>query len=230
MPPNAHGASDGSDAENRHRDRPRVALARLREQRGKRRGALDHKIMEATLLTCGDLGYRHTTVEKVVERYGGYRTQFYSHFASLEECFATAYEEEAENLCEAILRAGGEAPDWHQGVRAALDLFAAYVDEHPAKASALLIDVHVAGGPAMDLREKLFERLARAIDSARRDTKSRHVPPPLTAAFMVNAVGAVAVSTLSTGYPQRLADTVPELVSLIVVAYFGDEGEPATQR
>jgi len=222
MPPKAPDASD-ADGGSREAKPPRVELARLRELQSRQRGELDRTIMEAVLLTSGEEGYRNVTVEKVIKRYGGYRFQFYRHFANLGECYAIAYEAEAEGLCREILRAGAMQPTWRKGLRAALERLASFAQEQPMKARALLIDVHVAGGPAMDSRKKMFERLSRAIDSARREIGSRHSPPPLTSSFMVSAIEAAVVSALFADDSRRFAEAVPELVRLIVVAYFGDE-------
>lgn len=178
--------------------------------------------MDATLAACGEIGYRAVTVDDVTERYGGSRAQFYSHFASLKECYAAAYETEAERLCTEILRAGGAEPSWRDGLHTALATTAAFVRERPLIARALLIDVHLAGEPAGELRKEMFERLSRAIDSARRETESRHSPPPLTALFMVSAIEAAVVAALTRGDPDGFAESAPELEQLVLAAYFGD--------
>jgi AcrR family transcriptional regulator len=185
--------------------------------------ALEEEIMGAMLLACGELGLRRVTVQDVLERYGGNRPQFYRHFANLGECYAAAYAAEAEHLCAEILRAGAAEPTWRRGLRAALDVLATFAREQPLTARALLIDVHIAGGPAMAKRKEIFERLSNAIDSARRETESRHSPPPLTALFIVSAIEASVVSALLSDEPRRFEEAVPELAQIAAAAYFGDE-------
>lgn len=175
------------------------------------------------LLVCGELGFRQVTVQAVLERYGGNRGQFYRHFANLGECYGVAYEVEAEHLCQEILRAGAAESTWRRGLRAALDALANFARQRPLAARALLIDVHIAGGPAMVKRKEMFERLSHAIDSARRETESRHSPPPLTALFMVSAIEASMVSALLSGEPERFEEAVPELAEVVAAAYFDDE-------
>jgi hypothetical protein len=86
-----------------------------------------------------------------------------------------------------------------------------------------VIQVHVAGGPALTKRYEVFERLTRAIDSARRETiASRHSPPPIAAAFMVGAVEQSVAMALLRGQPERFASAVPDLVSLAATIYFGE--------
>jgi AcrR family transcriptional regulator len=181
------------------------------------------KVVRATLLTCGELGYHRTTVERVLERHGGYRFQFYRHFANLDDAYAAAYEQEASGLCDELLRAGAAQPTWQLGLRAALHRLAAETRERPTILRALLLDVYIAGEPAMSVRNKLFERLSRAIDSARRESGSSQAPPPLAAAFMVSAIEAAVASALVSGEPGLFAEAVPELAHLVVAAFLGDE-------
>lgn len=179
--------------------------------------------METMLLACGEVGFRGITVETMVERYGGYRAQFYRHFANLSECYAAAYSWRAGGICDEILAAGAAATDWGAGLEQALSRLARFVGEQPLIARALLIDVHIAGEPALAKRKELFERLSSAIDTARRETESRHSPPPLTALFMLSAIEAAATAALMAGDPAAFVEAVPDLGQMILAAYFGDE-------
>ena len=223
MPPKAPHAGDGDGGARPGANPPRGELEWFREFQRNRSDDLRGAIMAATLLACGELGYNKVTVEAVLERYGGYRTQFYRHFASLGDCYAAAYEDEAGRLSDELLRAGAAQPTWRQGLRAALAELATFVRERPQAARALLVDVHIAGEPAMSTRKEMFERLSRAIDSARREIDSRHSPPPLTALFMVSAIDAAVVSTLCSGQPERFGDTAADLAQIVFAAYFDDD-------
>lgn len=194
---------------------------------------LRERIMEATLEVCGERGYRDATVQDVIDRYGGYRHQFYRHFASKDECYIAAYEFEVERRYGALQALAVAAPSWRRGLVAMLYGLADFLCERPALARGLLVEVHVAGGPALLKRLEVFERLTRAVDSARHETESRHSPPPVTATFMVGAIEAAVTSSLSRLTPQDFAAAVPELAHMILAAYFGDEiagEETATLR
>ena len=179
-------------------------------------------IMAAMLHACGKWGYRELTVQRVLDAYGGNRAQLYGQFTNLEACYLEAYETESERLGAEIRRAAAAAPDWRAGLGAGLEALARFAQEQPLVARALLIDVHLAGRAALDKRKEMLERLSGAIDSARRETRSRHSPPPLTALFMVSAIETAVVSALIAGEPQRFGEAVPELVEIVCVAYFGD--------
>jgi AcrR family transcriptional regulator len=189
-----------------------IAAAQVREQ-----------ILEAVLRACGELGYQQTTVEDVYQRYGGYRLEFYNHFANKAECYAVAYEREIELLCRRLMRACEAAGDWRRGLRAALTELAAFVEEDGALATGLLVEAHIAPAPVRAKRAEVFERLTRAVDGARRETSaSRHAPPPITAAFILSAIEESVVSALARGVPQDFAAAVPSLAWLGAFVYFGE--------
>ncbi len=184
---------------------------------------LRETIRTAMLRACGEYGYRGVTVQRLLDEYGGNRAQLYREFGNLDSCFLEAYEIEIERLHADVLAAGADAPDWGTGLRAALDALAAYIAARPQQARALLLEVHLAGGAALDKRMAMLERFAEAIDSARGRTESSHLPPPLTALFMAGTIETAAVSALASGEPGRFAKVVPELARIVCSAYFGDE-------
>lgn len=225
-------ASDSAvTAPERRAATPRGELARIRESQERQSAEAKQQIIEAMLTASGKLGYRNVAVRHVLEGYGGYRVQFYHHFAGKAECYAAAYEVEIERLCARLLDAAVAEGSWRPGLRAALAELGRFACERPDFARGLLVEVHVAGGPARAKREEVFERLSRAIDSARRETlESRHSPPPITAAFMVSAIEESVARALIEGEPERFAAATPELAHLVVMHFFGEEAaeeEPA---
>lgn len=203
---------------------PRGELGRQRRRREMAEAQVHEQILDSMLGICGELGYRTVTVKDVYQRYSGYRVEFYRHFANKAECYAVAYEAEVERLWRRLVRACEAAEDWAGGLRAALEELAAFVSERPAQAAGLLVEAHVAGGPARAKRAEVVERLTRAVDGARRETSaSRHSPPPITAAFIVSAIEESAVSALARGAPEDFAAAIPSLTWLAVYFYFGEE-------
>jgi AcrR family transcriptional regulator len=202
---------------------PRVELARIRAAQTGETTRLKERIMEAAIEACGERGYREATVQDVIDRYGGHRQQFYKHFSGKAECYAAAYEFEVDRLYATLGDRAAAEPSWHQGLVTLLTGLGEFLCERPTFARGLLVEVHVAGGPALLKRLEVFERLTHAVDSARHETESRHSPPPVTATFMVGAIEAAVTSALSRAEPQDFVDAVPELAQMIIAAYFGDE-------
>ncbi len=218
MPPNAPDRDDGTAR--RSGEPARRPLPEIRQQVRGHPSPVREQIMAATLAATGELGYRKTRVNDVLGRYDGYRLQFYEHFANLGECYVEAHAAHAQRLERRLLAAGAAADAWRAGLRAALGELARFVGEDPPLARGLLVEVHVAGGPALTKRQEVFERLSRAIDSARRETGSRHSPPPLTAPFMVSAIEATVVRALLTDETRQLEQRLGEVEHLVAAPYF----------
>jgi AcrR family transcriptional regulator len=179
--------------------------------------------MAAMLCCCGEKGYRGVAVQDVIDSYGGNRVQFYRHFASKDACFAEAYEREIELLARRILDAVDAAPCWRLGMRAGLDELARVLEEQPAAARGMLVEVHVAGGSPLAARAGVCERLASALDAARGEDGAL-TPPDVTAVFLIGAVESAAVAALLSGQPQDFAAATAELTHMIVSTYLGEEG------
>jgi len=182
---------------------------------------LRERIMEATLLLTGERGYHRSSVAAVIERSGGSRVQFYREFDNLHDAYASAYETHADRLVARLLGAGARASSWRQGLLAALVELAEFLTAQPLLAHGLALEVHVAGDRTRSHRNEVLKRLSRAIDSARRETESRHSPPPVTASFMVSAIESMVVRALNAGAPESFAEAASDLEELVSMAYFG---------
>jgi AcrR family transcriptional regulator len=197
-------------------------LARPREEHEEGDAKLRAEIMDAMLLCCGELGYRQVTVEQICCRYGGYRSQFYEHFANKGACYLAAYEAEADRLYARLTAFSGQ-PEGSSCVRTRLQDLARYAVEDSARAKAVVVEVHVAGGDALVRRREFLERLSHALDRACRETRSRHSPPPLTAEFMISAVEQTLSSALIRERIDEFASSASELGRLIEHAYSAED-------
>jgi AcrR family transcriptional regulator len=177
----------------------------------------------AALEASGEVGYRHLTVQRILDRAGLSRPRFYRTYDDKAECYAEAYDTAAERLAGTLL-AAGEGEGWVAGFRAALTELAGFLDSEPLLARGLLAEVHVAGGAALAKRKEVFERLSRAVDAARRETPaSRHSPPPITAAFILCAIEEAVVRAAMRNSPAEFTAALPDLTYLATVPYFGRE-------
>lgn len=191
------------------------------------------------LLTVGARGYEATTLQEVAERAGISRDQFHRRFGGKEECFAAAYEEAAERLCEDVLEAGRGAASWQLGLRAALAELLRAVADQPLLAKALLIEVRAARGEAWEAHQRIVERLTAAVDGARSQPGVLPSVSATTASFMVGAIEESLALEIGAGRAGGVERLLPDLSHLIVLNYFGEdeawlelrsEGTPAEVR
>jgi AcrR family transcriptional regulator len=189
-------------------------------QNGRR--APRERILEAMLLTSGELGYEQVAVRNVIERAQTSRATFYKHFEDREDCFTQAFSETAEWLYRRIAASAARQPTWREGLRAAMAELLEFCANQPAIAKALLVDVHAAGEQSLAKRRDLMERLSRALDSARREIPSRQAPPPVTSDFIVGAIDTLLAAKLLDGDGAHAPEMLPGLLHFIVMQYLGE--------
>jgi AcrR family transcriptional regulator len=201
---------------------PKRELERLREQAEAEMPA-PSRLERAVLEASGEVGYQNLTVQLVLDRAEVGRSAFYKLFRNKEECYQRAYSVAIDGLAQRLLGACGEHDAWRPGFAAALRELARFVEQEPLLANGVLAQVRVAGGPAYAKRVEVFERLSRAIDSARRETSSsRHSPPPISAVFILSVIEEAVVSSLARRVPAEFAAAVPDLNYLAVSIFFGE--------
>jgi AcrR family transcriptional regulator len=180
------------------------------------------RILEAMLVTSGELGYEQVAVRHVIERARTSRATFYKHFEGREDCFAQAYGDFTEWLYRRLTGVAGRQPSWREGVRAALAELLEFCANQPALAKALLVEVHAAGERSLAQRRDLMERLSHALDSARREIPSRQAPPPIASDFIVGAIDTLLVAKLLDGDAEHAPEMLPGLLHFVVMQYLGE--------
>jgi len=148
----------------------------------------DADVFEAMLLTVGEKDYDKATVQDVTTRARISSERFQRRFGSKEACFAEAYADAADRLCDDILEACWEADGWRQGFEAGLAELLRFVAEQPLLAKALLIEVKAARGQAWVKHQESVERFIDALDAARHEPGARPSATPMMAGFIVGAI------------------------------------------
>lgn len=181
-------------------------------------------LLAAVLKMSGARGYRRLTVDELVSASGTSGIRFRELFESLEDCYATAYEEWADGFWRQLQTACGEGNDWPSRTRGALEWLVGYVREEPDTARGAIAEAPAAGARVQAARRDFLERLSRAVDSARRETfPSRHSPPPSTALFIVGGIAWSVERTLKYPFEEQLESCVADLAFFVIRPYFGEE-------
>jgi AcrR family transcriptional regulator len=183
----------------------------------------DEGALEAMLLSVGARGYEKASVREVLERSGISRERFQRHFGGKEACFAQAYEMAVDRICAEVLEVARGAESWRAGFRAALARLLRTVAEQPLLAKALLIEVRAARGQAWAKHQQAIERLAKAVDSARREHGTRPTATALTAQFVIGAVEEAICAEIGAGRTATVERLLPDLMHLAVLNYFGED-------
>jgi AcrR family transcriptional regulator len=183
----------------------------------------DADVLEAMLLTAGELGYTKATVREVIGRARITEDRFHRHFGGKEACFARAYGEAADRLLGELLAACEGAADWKRGFEAALAALLGAVAEQPLLARALLIEVKTARGEAWAKHQEIVERLTAEIDSAREQPGARPGASPMTAGFVVGAIEESLCIEIAAGRAAEAERLLGDLTRLAFLQLFGEE-------
>jgi AcrR family transcriptional regulator len=198
------------------------------EALGNRRSDAD--VLEAMLLTAGELGYAKATVREVMSRARITEDRFHRHFGGKEACFARAYSDAAARLEQELFDTCAMAPSWKAGFEAALAELLRFVAEQPLLARALLIEVKVARGEAWARHQEVVKRLTAAIDSAREQPGARPGSSPMTAGFVVGAIEESLCIEIAAGRAAEAERLLPDLTRLAFLQLFGEDGGAGTTR
>jgi AcrR family transcriptional regulator len=180
------------------------------------------------LQAVGTQGYEQTTVQDAITNAGLYRQAFYDDFTDKEDCYLHAIDAGSAWVELAMRRAAAGAVTWRGQLRGALDGLLSYLDEQPEIGRALLVEVHAAGGRAVNKRTEAMERAAAMMDMAREE--SEEVAPAISAEAVVAGILAVLHTRLATRGDEDFTRLLPELMYLAVLPYFGAEAAAAEMR
>ena len=182
----------------------------------------DADVLEAMLLTAGELGYAKATVREVAERARITQDRFHRRFGSKDACFAQAYEVAAERLASQLLEACRGAESWRGGFRAGLGELLRFVAEQPLLAKALLLEVRAARGDAWVAHQRQIERLTAALDTARGEPGARPYASPMTAGFIAGAIEESLCIEVAAGRGGEVERLLPDLTRLAFLQLFGE--------
>jgi len=177
----------------------------------------------AALEASGEEGYRSLTGEKIAQRAGLGAESFYALFDEPAACYASGYVATAEEFATELLAAAQREAGWTLGMRTGMHELGKFLETEPLLARGIFLEVYLAEEDATAKRDEIFERLSRAVDTARRENASRHSPPPIAARFILNMIEAAATKWLRTEDSAPFAEAIPDLLYVATTFYFGRE-------
>lgn len=175
------------------------------------------------LETVGDIGYDSTSVRSVLDRTGLYRQAFYDNFASKQDCYLQAYDDQLARLDVGMRAAASQHATWRGQLRAGLGALLDFVDSAPRVARALVVEVHPAGEEAVARHTAALARSHVFLDSAREDPEATEAAPAITAEAVASGIHVVLHSRLAARNRNGFHRLLPELMYIAVLPYYGGE-------
>lgn len=188
------------------------------------------RLLEAMSQVVATKGYTATTVADVVRAARVSRSTFYELFESKEQCFVQAYRHGVDVMLGEVRAAGRAAREhgWKAELRASNLAYLEGLRDEPLFARTYLLEIHVAGGDALDARNEALIRFANGFRRlARRAHPDRPAPP--RDVFLVLAAGfdQLAAGWLRLGRADRLPELEPTFTrcALAILAATADDVE-----
>jgi len=178
------------------------------------------QLLDAAEALLRERGPEALSVRSVCARAGVPRERFAEFFAGPTDCMLAVFEQVLEGIRAAMRAAYRGEPCWLDGVRSALDVLLAALDQSTPLARFLIIDSALAEPPLRARREHAIAALAEALERERLG----HAPPPQGesgARALVSAVVSVLHARLGEEPAPSLAELSGPLMGMIVLPYFG---------
>ncbi len=182
-----------------------VAGARSRTQR--------RQVLQAVLSIASIGGYESLSVSLILRTSGVPRRDFNAWFASPEDAFVAAHEQCMGQLVRVVRSAVDLADDPEQQLRQGLGAAVAYLVADPARADAVVLEVHVAGHRAVRSQESSLDDLVAAVRSVLIRTGIEEPIARRVARFGVGALREAIRTRVARGELHTLPGVVGELAA-----------------
>ncbi|WP_067803686.1 TetR/AcrR family transcriptional regulator [Actinomadura formosensis] len=181
-------------------------------------GIQRERLIDAFVQVVSDRGFAHTTISRVTSGAGVTKKTFYAHFTDLDECFLAAYQRGMDILLRRMTEAHEAAPDWPDGIHAALRTLLAALAREPRFARVSLVEVNAAGP---QVRQARIDNLTRF-----RGFFTGPSPPPIPVAVVDAIVGGIYSAIhvqMETGEAEELPSLLPSLTYFALLPLIGRE-------
>ena len=140
--------------------------------------APDHheRILRAFVVLAAEVGYANVTIEQLARRAMVAPATFYANFSGKEDVLMAALDSAGAQMVAAILPAFRRNPSWPLGVHAAFDALFGFLAARPALTRLLLVEVYVAGAPALAHRGLALRPLEVLFGEGRRNAAGLTAP------------------------------------------------------
>ena len=162
-------------------------------------------------------------MRSVLDRTGLYRQAFYDSFASKQDCYLQAYDDQLAQLDVGMRAAASQHEDWRGQLRGGLGALLDFVDSSPKAARAMVVEVHPAGEEAVAKHTEALRRSHAFLDRAREDPEASEAAPAITAEAIASGIHVVLHSRLAARNRNSFRELLPELMYIAVLPYFGGE-------
>jgi AcrR family transcriptional regulator len=177
--------------------------------------------LRAAAAEFADRGYAGTSSESISRRAGMSKATFYEHFANKEECIIALFDDAAQVVSDAMVRAARDvgSRDALQRMESAVRAFLLSLAEHPEYAQTLLVEIIGAGPRAAQRRDQMVQDFADVLDAENAAAASRGLIAPFATPHdsfaIVGAITELISRQVRLGEPPNVLELAPVIDRLI---------------
>jgi AcrR family transcriptional regulator len=180
--------------------------------------AVRERLMSGLSAVVADKGYAAATIADIVREARVSKRTFYEHFADKEACFLASYGAASEHIL-GVIAAAADAEAVADRIHAATVAYFAALEAEPALTRSFLVEIHGAGGRALELRREVHRRFAellrRLVESARPEDPSIQPLGAHMATALVGAINELVLVALEQGDGRGLHELVGTAEALV---------------
>ncbi len=181
---------------------------------------------ERMLLATADLvaerGYQKTTIELIAKSSRVALVTFYEHFASKEECFLAAFDENVAGAKEVFAELLDPEQAWQEQISTGLELFLEMVVKEPARAKLCIVEAQAAGTASLVRYQAMLESVAPKLREGREfNPRASRLPDGLEVAI-AGGIAWLVHQRLIADDVEDLMALLPEMLQVTLTPYVGE--------
>lgn len=182
------------------------------------------RIIASVTYLVGENGYAATSLEEVLGRAGLGEEEFHHHFEDFQEAFQAAWRLASDRYMEAALEAFQGETRWQLQIRAVARSILEFVLRDPHQGRILFAEGYNPREPVRtQIDDPNVEAFVALIDAGREQMEDPGVLTRATAEGIFGAVKEQVARALEEKDLERLPILFPQLMSMVVRPYLGDE-------
>jgi AcrR family transcriptional regulator len=180
-------------------------------------------IGRAVVQVVASHGYEAATLEMVLERASIGRAGFERHYASLDDCVRSEFEEMVQIFVDRVTAAYQSQDAWADGLRALGYEILDAIDEDRERARFFTVEVLSAGEGLQPQKAMILQGIIDLVDLGRQELPDPASMSRSTAEVVVGSAYETIVKKLQRGGPRQGEEILRELMYIVVLPYLGTE-------
>jgi AcrR family transcriptional regulator len=185
------------------------------------------RLLSAVVQVARRTGYSGLTIREVIGAAGVSRKTFYELFEDKDDVFLAAYDHVVGRLADGVTAATATGRTWPEKVSRGLETFLERLASDPAVAHLCIVEVLVAGPPALTRRAAALEAFRTFLEPGYEHAPEGVELPALAAETAIGGVYEVVYGYVLQNRTEELPRMHPDLLHIVLLPFLGLRGAAA---